>query len=263
MLLAHRRPRLACGALFVALAVLVACAPATPLPMPAPTPTSVLRLTAAAVPSAQIHLMAWIRHYEENHPGVVVEMRLDTFARVQEALAGGSVDIAALDQEPLPYYHGVLTATRVADEPIAVVVHPGNVVDSLASVVLAQVLAGRVRDWEEIGGPAGPLQVYLLPDSSGAVQYVDRVVLADQRLAPQAIVCASSASLLRAVDGDPGAIGILPFNAVTGQVRILGVDGFFPLATDYPWRMPLFLSYGPAAPLQAREFVQYIGRQRY
>ena len=244
------------------LTLLAACAPATVLPTPAPTPTPVLRLTAVTVPGAQIHLLTWIRLYEENHPGVVVEMRADTFARVQEAVAGGSVDIAALDQEPLSYYQGVLTATQIADEPIALVVHSGNVIESLSSVVLQEVLAGRVGDWEEIGGVAGPLQVYLLPDSAGAVQYLDQVVLAGQRLAPQAIVCASSASLLRMVEGDSGGIGVLPLNAVTRQVRVLGVDGFLPSDGHYPWRMPLFLSYGPGAPLQAREFVQYIARQR-
>jgi phosphate transport system substrate-binding protein len=206
--------------------------------------------------------MAWIHLYEENHPGVIVEMRVDTLARVQEAVVGGSVDIAALDQEPLPYYRGVLTPTQVAQEPIALVVHPGNTVASLSTVVLEEVLAGRIGDWEEVGGAGGPLQVYLLPDSAGVVRYLDQVVLADQGLAPQAIVCASTAALLRTVAGDPGAIGILPLNAVTSQVRLLGVDGLLPSDGGYPWRMPLLLSYGPAAPLQAREFVQYIVRQR-
>lgn len=247
--------------LLVSLLALAACTPSTPPPTPAPSPTSVLRLTAATVPGAQTHLLAWVRLYEANHPGVVVAVRQDTFARVQEAVAGGSVDIAALDQEPLPYYQGVLTLTHIADEPLALVVHPENTVAALSSAVLAQVLAGRVGDWGEIGGAAGPLQVYLLPDTSGAVQYMDRVALAGQRLAPQAVICASSTSLLRAVTNDRGAIGLLPLSAVTGQVHVVGVDGLLPDAAGYPWKMPLFLGYGPAAPPQAREFVQYIGRQ--
>lgn len=249
------------GVLLLVLLLAAACAPTSAPPTAEPSPLPVVRLTAATVPGAETRLRAWVGRYEKNHPGVVVEVRSDTLARVQELVAGGSVDIAALDQEPLPYYEGVLTGTVVADEPVAVVIHAGKGVDSLSGAVLTQLLAGRVGDWAEIGGPAGPVQVYLLPESSGVVRYLEDAVMAGERLAPQAIVCASALSLLRAVAADPGGIGVVPFSALTGQGHVLGVEGRFPQDADYPWRMPLFLGYGPAAPLPAREFVQYIDRQ--
>jgi phosphate transport system substrate-binding protein len=241
------------------LALLAACGP-TPAPTPAPTPTPALVLTIVSVPDTRPQLAGWIALYEDNHPGVALEVRADTFARAQEALVQGTADIALLDQEPLLYYRGMLTATRVAAEPIAVVTHPGNPVAALSSVVLVEVLSGHVGDWSEIGGKAGPVQVYLLPDSAGEVQYLAHTALAGRRLAPQAVVCASAESVLHAVEADPGGIGLLSASAVTSQVAVLRVDDMLPGEAGYPWQMPLFLAYGQASPPQARDFVVYIGR---
>ena len=241
-------------------AILLAACGTTPTLPPPPTPTPVLVLTVGAVSGVQPHLAEWIAVYQDNHPGVALEVLPDTLTRVQDSVARGTADIALLDQEPLPYYYGVLTATQVAEEELAVVVHPRNALSSISSVALIEVLAGRVADWGAVGGEAGPLQLYLLPDSSGEVQFLARTALVGRRLAPQAVVCASATSLLRAVADDPSGIGILPSSAVVSQVAVLRVDDLLPGDEGYPWQMPLFLAYGPASPRQARDFCEYIGR---
>lgn len=225
-----------------------------------PTSRPAVRLRVAAMEAGRPYLRQWLALYQARHPEVVVEVVPAGPEEAQEMLVQGQVALAVLDQEPAGRYRGILTATWVVSVPLAVVVHPDNPLRDLSSAAVAEVFRGRVGDWGLVGGEERPLQVHLLPDSSGVVRAFTRQAMAGRPLAPQARVHASPTLLLKALAQDPGGIGLLPAGETTGEVVTLRIDGRLPSEEGYPWRMPLYLLWGPHSPSEAFSFLLFISR---
>ena len=146
---------------------------------------------------------------------------------------------------------------------------PGNPVDAISPAVLARVFAGRVTNWNQLGGPDAPISVHLRDAKSGLSQAVQ-----DRLMAPAGLVLDSgivrhptNKALTLAVTTDPFAIGISSYSE-TGNADVMvltGTCGFSLRAgrvtiktEDYPLTAPMFL-YIPARrlPQLAREFLTY------
>lgn len=223
-----------------------------------PTPRPAVRLRVAAVEAGQPYLRQWLVFYQARHPEVVLEVVPAGPEQAQEMLSQGKVVLALLDQEPEERYRGVLTATQVVSVPLAVVVHPDNPLRDLSSAAVVEVFSGRVGDWGLVGGEEVPLQVHLLPDSSGVVRAFARQAMAGRPLSSQARVHASPALLRQALLQDPGGIGLLPVGEETEGLVVLRIDGRLPSEEGYPWRMPLYLLWGAKSPSEAFSFLLFI-----
>jgi phosphate transport system substrate-binding protein len=160
-------------------------------------------------------------------------------------------------------------ARVLALDAMVPVVARGNPVRRISTPQLAQVFAGKIANWQDLGGPDAPISLHLPALGSGLAQAVE-----DRLLKPAKLPLAEnitrydrSSSLARAVAIDPFAIGLASF-AETGTTRVLpltGTCGFSLSATrrsikteDYPLTSPMFL-YLPARrlPKLAREFLSY------
>jgi phosphate transport system substrate-binding protein len=243
---------------WVLLLVAGGCGRATPTPTHTPIPLPAARLQIAVVPAALPRLDRWIALFEAVHPEVEVEALPMSAAHAQRALADGEVDLALLEGLPAPSLQGVITATRVADEPIAAIVHPENRLRDLPGVPVTEIFAGKVGDWSQVGGDPGPVRVYLPPDNAGEVQGFRQAAMAGRQMAPQAIVRASPDSVARAVAGDQGAIGLLRASAARQDVVVLRIEGALPSEEGYPWSFSLFLTYGATPSRQAVGFLQFV-----
>ena len=157
----------------------------------------------------------------------------------------------------------------IALDALVPVVSPGNPVQSISSAELAQVFAGKVSNWQDLGGSDAPIALHLLTEQSGLAQAVE-----DQLMGPANLTLAKGArrhdnslTLIHSVLSDPFAIGIAAFSE-TGNSQVLtlaGSCGFSLRAArrtvkteDYPLTAPMFL-YLPARrlPKVARDFLTY------
>lgn len=164
---------------------------------------------------------------------------------------------------------GASRSRVLALDAMVPVVAPGNPVNSISLPQLAQVFAGNITNWQELGGPDAPISVHLPVAGSGLAQAVE-----DRLLTPAKLPLSEdlrrhdrSSGLARAVSTDPFGIGIASY-AETGTARMLTLMGScgFTLAAgrraikteDYPLSAPMFL-YLPARrlPKIARDFLSY------
>ena len=164
-----------------------------------------------------------------------------------------------------------LNRSRVlALDAIVPVVAATNPVQGISPANLAKVLAGRITNWQALGGPDVPIDLHLPDDSSGLGQ-----AIVDQLLRPvdlsslsdQAIRHPNAQSLAQAVTSDTFALGLTSY-AEKGDAQPLlltGSCGFSMQASrrtikteDYPLTAPMFL-YFPARrlPRVAREFLAF------
>lgn len=158
----------------------------------------------------------------------------------------------------------------VALDGLVPVVAPGNLAESISLSDLALVFAGKIDNWQQIGGPDAPIYLHLHMGSLGIAQRFEKIVMARYNLVPKpsAIRHLTAAALVDAVAADPFAIGIARFSEL-GNARKLAIRGacgmnFYATAQslkteDYPLNAPLFL-YTPARrlPKIAREFLTYL-----
>lgn len=157
----------------------------------------------------------------------------------------------------------------LALDAVVPIVSSGNPVRSISPPQLAEVFAGKIVNWSDLGGPNAPIDLHLPSGKTGLGQAVE-----DQVMKPAALEFGvgiirhvRGIDLAKAVEASPFAIGVASF-AETGNAQVLtlrGECGFALRAArrtikteDYPLTAPMFL-YLPARrlPKIAREFLTF------
>jgi phosphate transport system substrate-binding protein len=154
----------------------------------------------------------------------------------------------------------------IALDGIAVIVNPSNAVSSLTKAQIADVFAGRLQNWNELGGPDLAIVLYARDNKSGTFDTFKHLVLGAASLGAEAKRFESSEELSDAVAGDARAIGFigLPYvrSAKAVMVQEAGSVALLPSPTtvateDYPLARRLYLYVPLSAPIVARDFVDF------
>lgn len=158
----------------------------------------------------------------------------------------------------------------LALDALVPVVAPDNPVRRIAPRALAQVLAGHIVDWAELGGPSAPISVHLPRSESGLSQAVEDRIMKPAGLDFMTGIIRHDHgdALAAAVLRDPFAIGVASY-AEVGKAEPLALTGpcGYELSAsrltikteDYPFTVPMFL-YLPARrlPKLGREFLAFL-----
>ena len=153
---------------------------------------------------------------------------------------------------------------------VAVVVNPANPLQSLTIEQIGRIFSGAVSDWSQVGGSAGPIQIYARDDKSGTYDTFKSLVLdpAKLQLVASAKRYESSSELSDAVAADPGGIGFigLPYVRRSKALGIAASAGNPPVVPtqftvgteDYPLSRRLYLYLPSKAPVKdAADFVEF------
>jgi phosphate transport system substrate-binding protein len=144
----------------------------------------------------------------------------------------------------------------IALDGLAIILHPENPVSALNTLQLAQIFAGEITDWAQLGAPAGLIKLYARDDKSGTYDTFKELVLSanGKALSGAAKRYESSDKLSDAVSQDRNGIGFigLPYIRQAKAVAIAAGDSqpMLPslalIATeDYPLSRRLFLYNQP------------------
>jgi phosphate transport system substrate-binding protein len=154
----------------------------------------------------------------------------------------------------------------VALDGVAVIVNPANPVSSLTKAQIADLFAGKVQRWAELGGIDAPVVVHARDDRSGTYDAFRNMVLGARGLAAGATRHESSEELSDAVAADRAAVGFIGLPYVRSAKAVMVEDrGGVPLlpspltvATEaYPLSRRLYLYEPPGASQVARDFVDF------
>lgn len=150
---------------------------------------------------------------------------------------------------------------------IAVIVHRDNPLKNVSKEQLRQIFSGELRDWKQVGGEAGLINIYARDDKSGTYDTFKSLVLGKKNpLVKDARRFESNAELSDAVSADRNGIGFvgLPYIrqskalAVEDGGAAIKPDAFTVATEDYALARRLFL-YLPEKPMNAtaRKFVEF------
>lgn len=195
------------------------------------------------------------------------------------ALKAGTADLAAasrpikdsevVELDNLGDLRSAEAEQVIAIDGVAVIVHPGNPLAQLDTGQLAQVFAGDITTWDELGAGKGPIHLYARDDRSGTFETFKELILSPRgkRLANSAKRFESSKQLSDAVSQDPQGIGFIGLPSVRQARAVAIADGdsqpMLPtrslVATeDYPLARRLYFYVPPtSANPWARALVQF------
>lgn len=180
--------------------------------------------------------LAWAEAYHEVRPEVSVAVTGGGSGTGIAALINGTVDIANASRQMKPEERQAALDNGiepvefvVAIDAIAVIVHPSNPVDRLTIDQLADIYAGRITNWKEVGGRDAAIVLLSRETNSGThVYFLEEVVRKggddnDDIFAPQTLLMPSSFGITSEIRRNPNAIGYDGLGYVTEHEKVLGV----------------------------------------
>ena len=171
-------------------------------------------------------------------------------------IAMSSIPIKPQERRDLKPLFGNLISEKneivVGSDGLAIIVHRTNPIASLTTQQIAGLLSGDITDWSQVGGTAGPVNIYARNALSGAFDTIQQLVLKphNKRLSNRAKRYESVAVLADAVASDRNGIGFvgLPYAQRAKTIAVADSDEvapllptFFTVATeDYPLTRRLY-----------------------
>jgi ABC-type phosphate transport system substrate-binding protein len=200
------------------LALLTACT--SPTLTPRPTPALV---RVAVTDLTQPLLLDLAAAYAGVNPDVVVAPSPAPQAGLADQLVAGQADLA-LTTAPNPQ----LFATPIGFVPFEFVVHTSNPLAHLTLPQAQGLLAGRLADWSQVGGAAGPVQVVTRGPGTGAEAALQTTAIGPLTVTTSALVAPTWAAMRQLVAANPGAIGYLiapEMDATVKPLPLTDADG--------------------------------------
>ncbi len=248
---------------------LAACAAVAP---PSPTsPPVVLRVGFDELvrPLAE----AVVPIFGDETPEVVVETEVGHADDLLQSLTTAQLDAVLV---PGDFWdRGESWASVVALDGIALIVNRDNQVMGLALPQVKAIFQGQIWSWQAVGG--APAEIEVVTHGEGLVAWTlfQEMVMQESRITLTAVVLPDPETVMGYVASHPWAIGYVGAAAVDERVRVLAVDGLFPLPEtladrSYPLGFPIYLVMegdpsGPArrfpAWLVSRDGQAVIGRR--
>lgn len=232
--------------------------------LPASTPTSNAVLIQLNTTTATLPLITELtRSYAQVNPGVSFEVSVGDYASV-EAAADRSTPIYFLSNHlPLPA-ESSLWGAPIGQDGIAVITHPGILVDTLTTEQLRSIFQGRITNWQAVGGSQQPIIVISREEGSGTRAEFERLVMGERQTTQLARIAPTSAAVVLSVARQPGSIGYVSMSYLAPSVQPLKIDGITPAMTtvydnQYPLRTTLFFA-GPEEPQDPhlRAFIAWV-----
>lgn len=173
----------------------------------------------------------WAEEYMNQHPDVNIAVTGGGSGTGISAMINGTTDMANSSREMKEKEReeaagqGVeVEEHKVALDGIAVITHPDNAVDQLTLDQLAGIFTGRITDWSELGGGAGPIVILSRESNSGTHVFFKEHVLDNQEYSPEALLMPSSQAIFEEATQNPNAIGYVGMGYVQEGVRAVEVS---------------------------------------
>lgn len=180
--------------------------------------------------------LAWAERYQGERENIQISVTGGGSGTGLTALINGTIDIANAsrgikDEE-------VETAKKngfepvefiVANDAIAVIVHPQNPVSALTLEQVARIYKGEFNNWQELGGEDRPIVRLSRESNSGThVYFLETVIrLGNSKdksiFSADTLLLPSSEGIIAEVSDNPNAIGYDGLGYVTDEVKMVGL----------------------------------------
>jgi phosphate transport system substrate-binding protein len=118
----------------------------------------------------------------------------------------------------------------IANDGIAIIVHPSNPLKNLTSEQASKIFLGEIKNWKDVGGNDAPILVQTRETGSGTRTTFEELLLSKELVVETATPHTSSELIKQAVARDANAIGFDSIGFVDNTVKGLSLDNIAPTA---------------------------------
>lgn len=226
--------------------------------------------------------LAWAEQYMKTHPEVRVSVTGGGSGTGIAAMINGTVSIANASREMKREEIAAAKANGidpvelvVARDAIAVVVNPSNPVDRLTLQQISDIYAGKISNWNQLGGENRPIVLLSRESNSGTyVYFLENVIrYGNSRskllFSPDTLLMPSSEGISSEIRRNPNAIGYDGLGYVTPDQKVIAVGrddrGPFILPSpqtvndgSYPVARPLYMYTAGQPKGQIKDYIDWI-----
>ena len=179
------------------------------------------------------------------HPDVTISTAQGGSGAGISQCNSGTVDIGAASRE-LTADDPPLVKHLLAYDGIAIITKPGNAVTGLTTAQVVSIFSGAITNWQDVGGPNHPIDVYVREETSGTRGAFQTLVMGSDNITSSASVQPSSGQIKVAVGGDAYGIGFESMAYLDNTIKALDIDGIPATQANtknntYPIIRPLYL----------------------
>jgi phosphate transport system substrate-binding protein len=210
--------------------------------------------------------------YHKDHPDIAFDSEFKGTPYGLGALMAGRCDIAAAsrtltenDQALAKDRNIQLNENVIGSYSVAVIVNASNPITNLTKENVRDIFTGTVQNFEAVGGPNGPIHLYVRDPISGTYLGFREVAMENKPYALELKTFTSYEDIAKAVANDPQGIGYVSIElAAKGGVKGVSIGGAEPTLptveqSKYPYARVLRLYTDKAREsTAARDFIDFI-----
>ncbi len=116
-----------------------------------------------------------------------------------------------------------LVTTTIANDGIAVIVHPSNTVSGLTMAQIKAIYEGEITNWNEVGGPDRIIVVIGRDSASGTREFFSEKVMNREDFVATRLEKNSNGAVKQTVAQTPGAIGYVSLGYIDPEITAVPV----------------------------------------
>ena len=201
-------------------------------------------------------------HFMVDHPRFVVDVQGGGSTAGIQACMNKTVNIG-MSSRQLKEDEMVLKEIVICYDGISIVVHPSNPITGLTLKQVADIYAGKITKWSQLGWVDRQIDIITREEGSGTRGSFEDLVMKGQEIDDGIMVQDSNGSVKEIVATDPYALGYISLGLVDKRVKALPIDGMMPSvanikAKKYRIVRPfLYLTNGDPGPT-VKSFIDYV-----
>jgi phosphate transport system substrate-binding protein len=181
--------------------------------------------------------LAWAEEYQNLHPEIQISVTGGGSGTGFAALINGTIDLAnasrGIKSEEIETARDLgfePVEIIVANDAIAVIVHPDNPVSELTLEQVSKIYKGEFNNWQDVGGEDRPIVRLSRETNSGThVYFLEEVIRLGSSedktiFSADTLLLPSSEGIISEVSSNPNAIGYDGLGYVTEHVKMVAIS---------------------------------------
>lgn len=197
--------------------------------------------------------------YEALHPDVRVQVQGGGSSIGISASRLGLAHIGMVSRALERDESADLTATKIGDDGIGIIVHSDNAVAQLSRDDVVRVYTGAVTSWQKLGGPEAPITVINKEEGRATLELFEKHFDVKDRFVKGAVIIGPNGQAIATIASNPNAIAYVSIGAATraaaqgAPIRLLHLDGIAATTANvnngtYSLKRPLMLTTKKGVP---------------
>ena len=219
-------------------------------------------ITVAGSTSVEPFAELLAEEYMSRHPGSHIYVQGGGSTAGVEAARSHTAAIGMSSRSLLPS-ESDLRGVTIAKDAIAVIVNAGNPVQDLSLEQVRAVFSGKVKHWNDLGGPPRPIVLVSREEGSGTRESFQKYLMGKEESSLDSLVQDSNGAIRQVVSSDPHAIGYISLGLVNDKVKSLKISGIEPTLAHietgkYTFVRPFLFVFNGEPTGEAKAFLEFV-----